>query len=192
MNAAARGNEASPVWVFGYGSLMWNPAFHYAESRRAKLYGYHRAFCLKTPIGRGTKDYPGLVLGLDRGGSVHGIAFRVAEEAAEEELDIIWAREMLAGSYRPTWVSLADEDTGERFHAMAFVMRRDHDRYTGRLHPNETAERIANACGSLGPCREYLENTVAALDELGIGDGPMHDLLRRVRAIAPEEKEASS
>lgn len=171
------------LWVFGYGSLMWNPAFHYAEKCRAKLYGYHRRFCLQTPIGRGTPDYPGLVLGLDRGGSVRGMAFRVAEEAAEEELDIIWSREMLAGSYRPTWVNLTDEGTGERFHAIAFVMRRDCERYT-RMDQAETAERIARAHGPLGACREYLENTVGVLDEMGIADGPMHDLLRRVRAIA--------
>jgi cation transport protein ChaC len=174
---------------------MWNPAFHYIEKRRAKLYGYHRSFCLQTPIGRGTKDFPGLVLGLDRGGSVHGIAFRIAEEQAEEELDIIWAREMLTGSYAPRWAHLKDETTGERFRGIAFVMRRDCDRYAGHLDPEETANRIAHAHGKIGPCREYLEKTVLALDELGIGDGPMHDLLRRVRRIAhkdvAEEKEAA-
>jgi len=192
----ARRPAGAGLWIFGYGSLMWNPAFHYVEKRFARLYGYHRSFCLKTPIGRGTKDYPGLVLGLDRGGSVHGVAFRIDEAAAEEELDIIWAREMLAGSYEPRWVSLLDEDRGGRFWAMAFVMRRDCERYAGHLDPEEMAECIARAEGKLGPCREYLENTVGALDQLGIGDGPMHALLRRVRQIAgtretPAEKETS-
>ncbi|MBP5856582.1 gamma-glutamylcyclotransferase [Marivibrio halodurans] len=172
------------LWVFGYGSLMWNPAFHYVEKCRAKLFGYHRSFCLQTPIGRGSKDFPGLVLGLDRGGSVRGVAFRIAEEAAEEELDIIWAREMLAGSYCPRWVHLLDEETGARFRAISFVMRRECDRYAGDLDRDEAARRIAHAAGRLGPCREYLENTVLALHELGIADGPMHDLLRRVRVIA--------
>jgi cation transport protein ChaC len=184
--------KGADIWVLGYGSLMWNPAFHYAETRRARLFGYHRSFCLQTPIGRGTQDYPGLVLGLDRGGSVHGIAFRIAEDQAEEELDIIWAREMLAGSYHPRWVSLKSEDPDApdgRFHAIAFVMRRDCDRYAGHLDHEQTAECIAHAHGAIGPCREYLENTVGALDALGIGDGPMHSLLRRVREIASDPAE---
>lgn len=175
--------KGAGLWIFGYGSLMWNPAFHYVETTRAKLFGYHRSFCLQTPIGRGSKDRPGLVLGLDRGGSVRGIAFRIAEEAAEEELDIIWAREMLAGSYRPRWVHLKEEGTGTRFRAISFVMRRECERYAGHLDPDQTARCIAHAEGRLGPCREYLENTVAALDEMGIEDGAMQDLLRRVRSI---------
>jgi cation transport protein ChaC len=174
------------LWIFAYGSLMWNPAFDFVEKRRGKLHGYHRSFCLKTPIGRGSRDCPGLVLGLDRGGSVQGVALRVAEDQADEELDVIWAREMLAGSYRPTWVKLVDDD-GARFHAIAFVMRRDCDRYAGGLDMEETARTIARAEGRLGPCADYLENTVAAMDEIGVGDGPMHRLRDRVRTLRSQE-----
>lgn len=178
---AARPDGAG-IWVFAYGSLMWNPAFNYVEKRTARLHGYHRSFCLQTPIGRGSPDCPGLVLGLDRGGSVQGVALRIAEEEADEELDVIWSREMLADAYRPTWVTLVDKD-GVRFHAIAFVMRRDCERYAGRLSLEETAGRIAQATGRLGPCSEYLERTVSAMDEIGISDGPMHALRARVRAL---------
>ena len=171
------------LWVFAYGSLLWNPAFHYAESCQAKLYGYHRSFCLKSPIGRGTAERPALILGLDRGGSVQGMAYRVEEDKAEEELDLLWSREMLAGSYRPTWVNLKSP-RGERFQAIAFVMRRDCPRYAGGLSIEETARLIADAHGPLGPCMEYLENTVNALDALGFMDGPMHDLRARVRELS--------
>ena len=176
----------APVWIFGYGSLMWNPAFHHEEQRLAVLHGYHRAFCLRTPIGRGTVDCPGLVLGLDRGGSVKGMALRIAEEKIEEELDVIWSREMLGGAYRPAWVRLIGPD-GTRFHAITFVMRRDSPRYTGRLDVDETARQIARAAGPLGPCADYLENTVAAMDAIGIADGPMHALWDRVKGYMTEE-----
>ena len=170
------------IWVFAYGSLIWNPAFHFVEQKEVKLYGYHRSFCLQTPIGRGSPDCPGLVLGLDRGGSVSGVALRIDEAHAEEELDIIWSREMLAGSYRPTWVKLKGAD-GTDFCAIAFVMRRDCERYAGHLTEEETANRIAQAKGSLGPCSDYLENTVSALDRIGITRTQLHKLRDRVREI---------
>ena len=178
--------EGADVWIFGYGSLMWNPAFHHVEKRLGVLHGFHRSFCLQTPIGRGTIECPGLVLGLDRGGSVKGMAFRIAEENITEELDVIWSREMLGGAYRPAWVKLIDPE-GVRFDAITFVMRRNHPRYTGRLELDETARQIAKAAGPLGPCADYLENTVAAMDAIGIADGPMHALWDRVQHFKAEE-----
>lgn len=177
----------SPVWIFGYGSLIWNPAFEFVEQRAGRLYGYHRSFCLRTPIGRGSPDCPGLVLGLDRGGSCTGIAFRIDESdpaVLEEELDVIWSREMLAGSYRPTWVRLYGKDGP--FHAVAFVMRRDCERYAGNLTPHHTAEIIARAAGPLGPCRDYLHKTLDALHALGFRDRKLEDLSRRVDELTPQ------
>jgi hypothetical protein len=92
------------VWLFAYGSLIWNPAIAFAERRFARINGWHRAFCLSTVAGRGTPDAPGLVLGLDRGGACTGAAFRVAEADIETELALLWQREMLSGSYAPRWV----------------------------------------------------------------------------------------
>jgi cation transport protein ChaC len=94
------------VWLFGYGSLIWNPAFHYIEQKPVLIRGWHREFCLSTPIGRGTPDSPGLVLGLDRGGSCRGVAFRIARAEAEAELELVWRREMVTGAYVPRWIRL--------------------------------------------------------------------------------------
>jgi len=94
------------IWVFGYGSLMWNPAFHYLERRPALLHGWHRSFCLWTPLGRGSPDAPGLVLGLDRGGSCCGIAYRIAAADRDTELALLWQREMVADGYTPRWAAV--------------------------------------------------------------------------------------
>lgn len=174
-----------PVWVFGYGSLIWNPAFHFAEQRPARLYGYHRAFCLRTHVGRGSPDWPGLVLGLDRGGSTSGLALRLDDDQVEEELDIVWAREMVTAAYEPRWVRLTTVEGP--VHAIAFVIDRHHDRYAGDLDEEETARTIAFAEGRLGPCRDYLANTVAALDRLGFPDRRLHALMRRVEALRKQE-----
>lgn len=169
------------IWVFGYGSLMWNPAFEHVERRPGVIHGYHRSFCLWAPVGRGSPDNPGLLLGLDRGGSCCGVAFRIAAAQAEEELDIIWAREMVAHSYEPRWVTVRTAEDAHR--AIAFVMNHDSKFYAGRLPEAIVARHIATAAGSLGPCADYLVNTVAHLDELGIRDGPLHALLERVRRL---------
>ena len=175
----AAAEPGADVWVFGYGSLMWNPAFHFAERRPGHLYGYHRRFCLWTPLGRGSPDNPGLILGLDHGGSCRGVVFRLGADQVEEELDIVWQREMIAGSYRPHWATVRTPAGPVR--AIAFVINQAHERYAGRLPLGTVVDHLATAAGRLGSCAEYLENTVAHLDELGINDGPMHALLERVR-----------
>ena len=158
----------SDVWVFGYGSLIWNPVFHYVEKRAGIVHGYHRRFCMWTNLGRGSDEAPGLMLGLDRGGSCRGMAFRIAAEVADEELDLIWNREMMSDTYRPTWMTVRTETGPVR--AISFVMRRDHRRYIGPMGDDEAAASIAKASGFLGPCREYRFNTVDHLEELGIPD----------------------
>jgi cation transport protein ChaC len=169
------------VWVFGYGSLIWNPAFHYAEDRMVKVYGYHRAYCLWTPLGRGTPEDPGLMLGLERGGSVTGVAFRIEEELVREELMIIFRRELLSGAYLARWTN-AHSDKG-MIRTISFVINPAHPRYAGRLPEETIASTIARACGKIGSCREYLENTVAKLDEIGIPDRNLHHLLEKVRTV---------
>ncbi|MBO04292.1 MAG: gamma-glutamylcyclotransferase [Chloroflexi bacterium] len=176
--------KGQDVWLFGYGSLMWNPIIHYVERRAGHVFGFHRSYCLRTAMGRGTPEQPGLTLGLERGGSCRGLLFRVSGDIAEDELDFVWNREMISRAYTPRLINAYTDDRTVR--AIAFVMNTQHDGYAGRLTIEETADMIAKAHGRLGRCSEYLENTVMHLDELGIGDGPMHRLLERVRARMAE------
>jgi len=166
--ATLAGSEGADVWVFGYGSLMWNPAFYYAERRVGLIHGFHRRFCLWTHAGRGTPENPGLTLALDRGGSCHGVAFRLDEDQAATELGIVFKREMVSGAYAPRWVKVRTPEGIIR--AVTFVINHAHDRYTGLLPENQVVEVIASAAGPLGACAEYLHNTVEHLGALGIVD----------------------
>jgi cation transport protein ChaC len=175
MAAAPEGD----IWVFGYGSLMWNPAFHHDERRIARLHGFHRRFCLWTHLGRGSPDRPGLVLGLERGGSCTGLAYRIARGAADEELDIVWRREMVSGAYSPRWVKLR---VGRHCIAgLTFVINHHHPRYTGEIAETDIVEAIAGAAGPLGPCADYLFNTVDHLRQMGIYDAPLEHLASGVK-----------
>ncbi len=174
--APARGD----VWVFGYGSLIWNPAFHFVEKRTARIHGYHRRFCLWTHVGRGSADNPGLLLGLERGGACRGVLYRIAEEAVETELDILWRREMFTGAYCPTWVSA--RSGGAPFPAITFVINRENSRYAGRLPDDKIARHIATAVGPMGACRDYLFQTVEHLAALGLRDRRLEAIAGKVRA----------
>lgn len=176
------------IWVFGYGSLMWNPGFDFLEKRPALLRGYHRAFCIYSEHYRGTRERPGLVLGLDRGGSCRGIAFRVAQTAARDVLGYLWDREMVTSVYAPRTV--APWIDGCRIDAEAFVVARKHIQYAGRLDDAAAAGIIRQGVGISGPNRDYLENTVRHLDALGIRDCPLHRLLRSIERMEADEAAA--
>ncbi|MGA7986078.1 MAG: gamma-glutamylcyclotransferase [Burkholderiales bacterium] len=171
------------VWVFGYGSLIWNPAFHFSERRTALVHGFHRQFCLWARAGRGSPERPGLMLALERGGSVHGVAYRLAHTHVESELDVVWRREMITMAYRPVWVAARTPKGIE--HAIAFVANRTHERYVRGLDNGAIARYLANGAGPLGHCRDYLFDTVAHLRELGIRDRHLEALANLVRATHP-------
>ena len=177
--------KGEDIWLFGYGSLMWNPAIHIVGQMPGRIHGYHRSFCLWTAMGRGSPEHPGLMLALEPGGSCQGIALRVAAEAAEQELEIVWNREMVSGAYVPRLVRIHADDGP--FTAITFVINRAHERYAGPLPISTMVEAIAHAEGHLGRNSDYLFNTVAHLDELDVGDGPLHDLARRVRKCLAEQ-----
>jgi glutathione-specific gamma-glutamylcyclotransferase len=166
------------VWLFGYGSLIWNPAFHFTERLTGRIWGYHRRFCLWTHLGRGRPERPGLVLGLERGGSCQGVVFHIAPGSVEEEIEIVWRREMLSGAYLPRWVEV--QTAAGRVRAIAFVINPAHERYARLLTDAEIALVIATASGWLGPCADYLVNTVDHLAALGIHDRPLERLRARV------------
>lgn len=166
------------VWVFGYGSLMWNPAFLFAEQRIGTVRGFHRRFCLWLSRGRGSPDCPGLMLALDRGGACRGMAFRIPAEEVRTELLLVWRREMLSGAYGARWVPVATEAGPVR--AVTFVVNTAHKRYSGRLSETETAERIRIASGELGSCLDYFDRTVAALEAFGIRDAALERLGKAV------------
>ena len=167
----------SDVWLFAYGSLIWNPIFRFVEHRVDTIYGWHRRFCLWTPLGRGTPDNPGLVLGLDRGGSCRGIAFRISAADVLSELLLVWRREMVVGSYIPRWVRLVDGTE-----AIAFVVNRCHSGYADNVSLETTVNSIATASGELGSCSDYLMQTVNGLMTVGIKDKQL--LLLRDQVIA--------
>ena len=171
-----------PVWLFGYGSLIWNPAIHFAERRAAVIHGWHRAFCLSTKAGRGSPKQPGLVLGLDAGGECAGIAFRLHEEELETELALLWRREMLAGSYVPRWVDLFDKAGARYGKAIAFTINTAADQYTGKLAKEAVITRLATAAGELGTAADYLYRTCAGLRAEGIPDADLENLEQAVEA----------
>ena len=168
-------------WVFGYGSLVWNPLFHFEEKRVVTTHGYHRSFCLWSRINRGTLDKPGLVLGLDRGGRCRGVAYRIAPDKVENELRLIWRREMLLGAYIPRWVQVNDGDT--QFRAVTFTINRAGPAYAGRLPPETIIDRLMNCHGRMGPGLDYLLHTVDALRACGIEDRHLRELCDLAHAI---------
>jgi cation transport protein ChaC len=169
-----------PVWVFGYGSLVWSPTFHFAERRIARARGYHRGFYLWSKVNRGTPERPGLVLGLDRGGCCGGVAFRVEDSVLEEELHLLWRREMVLGTYVPRWVSVEIEQRPAR--AIAFVVNRAMPNYAGRLSDERIVSVALHAEGHYGACADYLLRTAESLEQHGIPDRRLNRLAGMVRA----------
>lgn len=165
------------LWVFAYGSLMWNPGFAFARQCRARLHGYHRAFCVYSHHYRGTPEQPGLVLGLDEGGLCDGIAFRVTEGEEAATLAYLWQREMISNVYRPLPLPVLLDESGRQVAACAFVVDRDHAQYCTGLSLDQAAALIRRGSGRGGRNLDYLVNTVEHLDQLGIDDGALRRLL---------------
>ncbi len=155
------------LWLFAYGSLFWNPELEFAERRRANLPGWHRRFCLWQRRWRGTSTNPALMLALDRGGSCRGIAYRIVAPVRDKIAEV-WQREMIGYAYHPRRLKVETE--GRTVTALTFVVNRESPRYAGRLAEEEAADKIATACGHVGPSAAYLLDTVAHLEELGIRD----------------------
>jgi len=156
-------------WVFGYGSLMWNPGFEAVSRRPAMLYGAHRALCVYSWVYRGTQDNPGLVLGLDRGGSCRGVAFEVEGARREAVIGYLRERELVTNVYEETVRALRFDD-GARVEAVVYMVDRGHEQYAGRLPDAAIAEIVRRGVGQAGPNLDYVANTLSHLREAGIHD----------------------
>jgi len=174
------------VWVFAYGSLIWRPEFAFAEQRLALLRGYHRALCLWSRINRGTPQRPGLVFGLDVGGSCRGVVFRIPAPDVTASLTALWRREMGSGAYLPRWLNMGTP--AGRVRALAFVMDRRSDGYVRHLPEDRLLAVVRSAHGSYGPCSEYIVETARALRASGITDPKLETLVQRLQA-APAHNE---
>lgn len=175
------GDSCGARWVFAYGSLMWRPGFAYVEKRPALLQGFHRAFCVYSHHYRGTPEAPGLVLGLDRGGSCRGVAFRVGAEdwaAVKAYLD---ERELVTYAYTPRLLTAHTPDGAVPVYT--YVADPDHPQYAGDLGMERTAAIIMEAAGIAGLNRDYLINTLRHLEGEGYADMALHALLQRVEHL---------
>jgi cation transport protein ChaC len=174
-------DDRGDIWLFAYGSLIWNPLIHVEEHEVTRLSGYHRRFCLWSTAGRGTPRQPGLVLGLDAGGCCQGVALRVRADHAVDELRLVWRREMVVGSYCPRWVRVSNG--GVTRWAITFAVNRRHPGYAGRLHQDEVVEAMVRTRGHLGSPVEYLLKTVEGLESHGVHDPHLVALRERVLAV---------
>ena len=165
------------LWVFAYGSLIWDPAVHVEEYRYGTLPGWHRSFCMKLEGGRGSHDRPGLMAALDEGGHCDGVVFRIEANKVDEETRFMWRREMFAGAYRPVFHEVSSPQGV--VDALIFVMDQTNRRYMPNVPEAEAARMIALASGGLGPNFDYLDSLVRHLDELGIEDEEMRQLHAR-------------
>lgn len=167
------------VWVYGYGSLIWRPEFDFIEKRSALLHGYHRALCLWSRVNRGTPDQPGLVFGLDSGGSCRGMAFRIPADNVPATMEALWRREMPSGAYLPKWLNCRTEEGPVT--ALVFTMNRNTDAYVRGLPTDRLVHIVRNAHGSYGPCVEYVLETAQALKSSNIHDKRLQALVGELR-----------
>ncbi|MFY3985932.1 gamma-glutamylcyclotransferase [Achromobacter xylosoxidans] len=177
--------QGKPVWLFAYGSLIWNPLLKYAERQSAVLQGWHRSFCIRLLAGRGTYEKPGRMLALNTGGYSSGVAFRLDDRNLLEELGLVWIREMVHGLYRPIW-GLIRLASGKTVPSLAFVADTEHAQYERDATIATAAPLIASASGHLGSNRDYLLQLDATLAKHGISDGYVHQLANVVRTYACE------
>jgi cation transport protein ChaC len=179
------------LWVFGYGSLMWRPGFDFIDRVEARLIGAHRALCVYSFVHRGTPERPGLVLGLDRGGTCRGIAFRVAAGRRHDTIAYLRSREQVTMVYREAvrrvWLK---GDPEQPVSALCYMVDRSHPQYAGRLTPEQQLHHVRQGHGQSGANRDYVVATVAALEVLGYRETDLHLLAERLKG--PHETHVSA
>ena len=171
--------------------MIWNPAIRTVESKIAKIQGWHRSFCLSVTAGRGTPANPGLVLALDTGGDCIGTAYRIADENVKTELELLWRREMVCGSYIPRWVEVLDAEGNKFGYALAFTINPESPRYVKDMNVNAIIERLSTASGGLGTAADYLLRTRDGLRQWGIPDAELEWLSERVEITCDRHRAAA-
>jgi len=174
------GKEAD-LWVFGYGSLIWNPSVEFVEQRSCTINGFHRKFCFWTTLSRGSEAQPGLMVGLIEGGSCGGMAFRISRHKAATELDVLYRREMSHFVYKPLWIEAICAQTETTVNALTFVVDTSNERYAAELSQPEVIRSIATAAGPLGSNCDYLFQLVENLNKLGFKDSEIEELAQHVQ-----------
>jgi glutathione-specific gamma-glutamylcyclotransferase len=180
--------DDEPLWVFGYGSLMWNPGFEHDHREVALVHGLHRRLCVGSIRYRGTPESPGLVLGLDLGGSCRGYAYRVGADSKHAVAGYLEERELFNDAYQPVFVRTRLAASGRRIFALTFRVRRDHPQYTPPMDDRLLAERIARCRGQTGCNPEYVFNTVSELRRMGFEDGALMRVVRHLETLVAPGK----
>ncbi|OQW56771.1 MAG: gamma-glutamylcyclotransferase [Proteobacteria bacterium SG_bin9] len=184
-NPSTHQTSSHDLWVFGYGSLMWRPGFDYIDRVQARLIGEHRALCVYSFVHRGTPEKPGLVLGLDRGGACRGVAFRVAAAKREATIAYLREREQVTSVYREVTRSVwLENNTRDRVSAVTYAVDRSHAQYAGKLTLAEQLRFVRQGHGRSGINSDYVISTVAAIEQLGFRDEPLHRLAEMLKAHA--------
>ena len=186
--AVTDAHETGDLWVFGYGSLMWRPGFDALERVPARLIGLHRALCVFSFVHRGTPEKPGLVLGLDRGGMCRGIAYRVAAGKRDETIAYLRSREQVTSVYLETVRRIALEDEARRqVRALTYIVDRGHVQYAGRLAVAESVHYVRQGFGGSGANRDYVVETVRALEALGYRETDLHAIAEQLSGSRQQE-----
>ena len=182
------------LWVFAYGSLMWNPGFVHDRRLDAWLQGWHRGFCVYSWRHRGTPEVPGAVVGLDRGGACRGVAYRIPAAQVEPSLAYLWEREMVNGVYRPRILPIRSQRRAgpATLRALAFTVDRSHRQYCGRLPVQDLVTLVRQGVGQSGRATDYLSGLVGHLRDLGIHDHLLEDLAARVMSVEAGDAEAEA
>jgi cation transport protein ChaC len=170
------------LWVFGYGSLMWSPCFGYKHKALGRAHGYHRALCILSTRYRGTERKPGLVMGLCRGGSCWGMAYRIDSQRLRQALSRLWYREMTRRVYAPRLIPVR-LNSGRRIKALAFVADPQHPSYVRELDLHGRARLVAQGIGARGPCIDYIQKTLDHMHEVGVSDPHLERILHAALAL---------
>jgi glutathione-specific gamma-glutamylcyclotransferase len=178
-------------WIFAYGSLMWRPGFDFERKTPARLAGYHRRLSVYSHHYRGSVERPGLVFGLDRGGSCHGMAYQVPDDSWADVLEYVRKREMITGVYREVIKNIFIPDRPSPVLAVTYAVNRTHSQCAPQMSVPETMSYVNQGHGLAGSCADYVFNTLHYLRAMGIHDATLENLALHLNdhaALAQEER----